>query len=260
MASSSQQKYQASLPCPSWIWSNNSDVHVAKDRSWFGDDYIPFESFVQNMFGGTVPVIGIGSVDLPTKTSPTKTGPRSHGILRLKNVLHAPSLFCNIIGRPILDDYMVECGTPKDPSGSSGSVTRRYDGRTVAYFKPQIGQVRLWEVRLSGPPVGPRVGRSPFKASGHYALHAFWPDSERQRFADLQTSARRVHTAVGYISRVPNWSSTSTPAEKAWLKTHWGNEYRFLLSHGLSIYKNEDREEGRAILRALMSNDGDLES
>lgn len=225
---------------------------VAKDRSWFGADYIPFESFITNLVGGSTPVVGIGSVELPTKSSPTKTGRRSHGTIRLKNVLHAPSIFCNIIGRPILDEYSVDCGIPKDPSSSSGSITRRYDGRIVAHFKPQT---RLLEVRLSGPPVGPRVGRSPFKASGHYALHAFWPDSERQRFAALLASTPRFTVASGSLIKIPNRSSTMTPAEKEWIERHWGNEYRFLLAHGLSIFKDEDREEGRFILRALMYDD-----
>ena len=42
--------------------------------------------------------------------------------------------------------------------------------------------------------------------------------------------------------------------EKAFIKKHFKSEYNFLLTHGLSIYKDEDREEGRAILRALMQN------
>ena len=42
--------------------------------------------------------------------------------------------------------------------------------------------------------------------------------------------------------------------ERAFIRTHFKSEYNFLLTHGLSIYKDEDREEGRAILRALMQN------
>lgn len=37
------------------------------------------------------------------------------------------------------------------------------------------------------------------------------------------------------------------------MKSHYRGEFHFLKSHGLSIHKEEDREEGRAILRALLS-------
>lgn len=45
-----------------------------------------------------------------------------------------------------------------------------------------------------------------------------------------------------------------TPEEKAWMKTHFGSEFKFLLLYNLKIYNEEDRQEGRAILRALMSD------
>ncbi|EAU39067.1 predicted protein [Aspergillus terreus NIH2624] len=229
--------------------------HDHVDRSWFGDDYTPFKSFVEDLSGNIIPVVGIGSVELPTKTSPFKTGPRSHGTLRLRNVLHAPSIFCNLIGRPIQDDYKLNCGIPKHPSVSSGSITLRSDGRSVAYFKPMYGRVRFWEVRLSGPPVGPRVGPSPFNASARYALLVFWPESESERFAALQASTPRLKTAIRAVVRIAQSSRTTTQAEKAWIKAKFGNEFRFLMVYGLSIYKAEDREEGRHILRALMYDD-----
>ena len=49
-----------------------------------------------------------------------------------------------------------------------------------------------------------------------------------------------------------------TAAEKAWLKKHYGGEFHFLAVYGLSIYKEEDREEGRGIARAMMANDDDM--
>ncbi|KAM7200325.1 hypothetical protein V8F20_005302 [Naviculisporaceae sp. PSN 640] len=56
-------------------------------------------------------------------------------------------------------------------------------------------------------------------------------------------------------------SSSSTPPdeytaeEKAWLKEHYGGEFRFLRSNALNITKDEQREEGRAIARALIDMD-----
>jgi hypothetical protein len=99
------------------------------------------------------------------------------------------------------------------------------------------GRVRFWEVRLSGPPVGPRVGPSPFNASALYALLVFWPESESERFAALQASTPRFKTAIGAVVRIAQSSRTTTQAEKAWIKAKFGNEFRFLMVYGLSIYK-----------------------
>jgi hypothetical protein len=46
-----------------------------------------------------------------------------------------------------------------------------------------------------------------------------------------------------------------TAAEKQWLKDEWRDEYHFLRAYRLSIYKDEDREEGRAIVRAYIRED-----
>ena len=48
-----------------------------------------------------------------------------------------------------------------------------------------------------------------------------------------------------------------TVEEEAWIKQHYQNEWQFLRKHGLSMHKDEDREEGRAIARALMTSDDD---
>ena len=46
-----------------------------------------------------------------------------------------------------------------------------------------------------------------------------------------------------------------TPEEKAWLKENWKDEFHFLRAYQLSIYKEEDRREGRAIQGAMMEAD-----
>lgn len=48
-----------------------------------------------------------------------------------------------------------------------------------------------------------------------------------------------------------------TNQEKNWLKQHWGGEFQFLIVYGLSIHKDEDRDEGRRIARAMMEDDED---
>lgn len=47
-----------------------------------------------------------------------------------------------------------------------------------------------------------------------------------------------------------------TTTEKEWLKQHWGDEFHFLQAYGLNIHKEEDREEGRSIARAIILGEG----
>ncbi|RTE67980.1 hypothetical protein BHE90_017643, partial [Fusarium euwallaceae] len=232
-----------SLPCPSWIWSNNSNVHAAKDRSWFGADYTPLNSMVGHLMGGIqTPVVGIGTVELPVKRSPRATGPRSHGILRLRDVLHVPTGICNVIGSPILDEYDIHTGSSMQ--NIKGTIIDK-QGRTVAYFEPRG---KFLQVRLSGPPVGPRVGTTPFDPSAMYWINVRWADSEREKWEASHASKALQQAEVGPLST----------EEKQLLKKHWGGEFRFLASHGLNINKEDDREEGRIILRAILAgSDGD---
>ncbi len=47
-----------------------------------------------------------------------------------------------------------------------------------------------------------------------------------------------------------------TAEEKKWLKDScWRNEFHFLRSYALNIYKDEDREEGKRIVRGFMELD-----
>jgi hypothetical protein len=117
----------------------------------------------------------------------------------------------------------------------------------ITYFQPNH---RLFAVKLSGPPRGPVVGPSVFSDDCHYVIHALWDKSERERWekhkADLEKEAEK-----GAFEGTPPY----TKAELAWLKREYGNEYKFLLSYGLKIFNDDDREEGRAILRGLMRVD-----
>jgi hypothetical protein len=46
-----------------------------------------------------------------------------------------------------------------------------------------------------------------------------------------------------------------TAEEKQWLKKHYGDEYHFLMSFGWKIHDEQDRAEGRAVLRAFMEKE-----
>ncbi|KAI5464228.1 hypothetical protein BGZ63DRAFT_401194 [Mariannaea sp. PMI_226] len=187
MPSPSQTNGHSPLPCPSWVYSNHSDTHVAKDRSWFGDDYLHFESFFDDMMGFASHVVGVGTVVLPVETQPTATGLARHGTLRLEKVLHCPDSLCNIIGNPIHDSHIVVIG----PFGTHGGEVLDPSTRLpVAYFTRASEEVSLPQLKLSEPPIGPVVGLSPFRSSRAYMIHAFWPSSERARFAALEHHAR----------------------------------------------------------------------
>ncbi|KAK4157175.1 hypothetical protein C8A00DRAFT_29886 [Chaetomidium leptoderma] len=50
-------------------------------------------------------------------------------------------------------------------------------------------------------------------------------------------------------------SAPYTQEEKDWLERNWGGEFNFLRCYSLSIHKDEDRDEGRRIARAMMEQD-----
>ena len=50
-------------------------------------------------------------------------------------------------------------------------------------------------------------------------------------------------------------SAPYTEEEKGWLKREWRGDFKFLAAYGLSIYKDEDRDEGRRMARAMMEVD-----
>ncbi|KAL6857290.1 hypothetical protein J3F83DRAFT_751104 [Trichoderma novae-zelandiae] len=231
---------------PDWVFSNNSNVHACNDLNWF-TEFTPFSSFaVSAVFTSSrCPVEGVGTVDLPVKRGPNLRGPRAHHVIRLTNVLYIPSSASNIVGWPIFQPdaagYSM-CST----ISSSGALTDR-DGKPVAYSPPGG---KFFCLRLSGPPIGPRLAPSRLEPDGVYFLSIRWPEEERERWeargrqAQADTQQRQISTDEPY-----------TAVEKAWLKKHYGGEFKFLLSHQLSIYDEEDRAEGRAIMRSMMIRD-----
>ncbi|KAK3350353.1 zinc-binding domain-containing protein [Lasiosphaeria hispida] len=78
-----------------------------------------------------------------------------------------------------------------DPSSSS---IRDQSSQRLAYFR-YASDGKQFALRLSGPPVGPKVGLSPLSASTVYYIKATWPDAERYRwivyntFPNAQTAA-----------------------------------------------------------------------
>ena len=73
-----------------------------------------------------------------------------------------------------------------------------------------------------------------------------------QSFYDLSAIK---HLVAIMSSSTPPVQVSYSGEEKEWLKCHFGGEYRFLRTCGLSIFKDEDRLQGRAIAREFMRQD-----
>jgi hypothetical protein len=155
-------------------------------------------------------------------------------------------------------------GTIVGGSGNSDGAIKDAQGRSVAYFVPNK---RFFQVQLSGPPVGPIVGPSAFKKDTDYLINVRWSSDEKARWqtfkhglSDSTKCPTSTDHSTGLSSKKVKLDSTQqnplyTLEEKRWLKVHYGDEFHFLQAYGLSIYKDEDREEGRVIMRGFMAEE-----
>lgn len=189
---------------------------------------MPFESRTGSYIGDGMDVYGVGTVELPT------VGPGAkRSTIYLEEVLYVPDALCNILGGG-LGLYIDTC-----PTESSQGRLYLEDRRVVGQFRPDED---LLVVQLGDPPAGTRYGPSPFQPGVIYIINATWTEGERRRYRES-------------VAGQPAPPSGYSPAEKRWLKDNYGGEYKFLRSYGLSIYKEEDRDEGAAIVRGLIAND-----
>ncbi|KAL8662020.1 MAG: hypothetical protein Q9202_005074 [Teloschistes flavicans] len=226
-----------------WVFSNSSNVHVANHRDWFTS----YKPFITNFHPGLgrpgceVPVAGIGDVELHTKTHPTRAGAAHQHTLVLRNVLYAPTCSCNILGGHE-HNYII--------AGPS-SQSRLLDPDTGACIG-LLDSVRLWRLRLRGQ----SSTQTSLNDDGGYYIHANWAPSERARWQTFQLQESRGAPTL-QANLTDSRSPPLTEPEITWLKNQYGSEFHFLRAHALSIYKDEDREEGRSILRALMNAGAD---
>lgn len=124
-----------------WIFSNNSNVHVATHRDWF-TSFTPLSTCCGHIAfsGSRLEVGGIGTVELNVKLYPQKrAGQPNSRTLTLHNVLYAPTSDCNIIGNPIYSDYMIQL------SQNGGTMTDN-DGKRAGTF----AFCTLWRLCLHG--------------------------------------------------------------------------------------------------------------
>ncbi|KAK0624134.1 zinc-binding domain-containing protein [Immersiella caudata] len=192
------------LPCPDWVLSSLCNVHIARDRPWFGQDYTPFPSIL----ACGLRVEGVGSVELPTKHYPKGKGRRNQGTLHLSNVLHVPEAACNFLGAPLVFQYALEMDW-KDPSRS---FIRDQMGTPLASFR-YASDGKQFAIHLSGPLVGPKVGPLTLSAPDRYDIRAIWPDAEQYRwiayktFVDAQVATIHEPTAPNPGLEYPQYES-----------------------------------------------------
>jgi len=83
------------------------------------------------------------------------------------------------LGQPLTHEHKLYTNSA-DPSATS---IQDQQGRSLAYFR-EIPGCKLPTIRLSGPPVGPKVGPSSLTAFGtsRVSIVAIWPETEKQKW------------------------------------------------------------------------------
>jgi hypothetical protein len=126
---------------------------------------------------------------------------------------------------------------------SSGAI-KDNQGKNVAYFDPKSP---LFAIKVRRGPNGPTLGPHALKKDVLYVLGCRWDAAEKRKWREFQ--ARNGLSSPGQNA------APYTAEETSFLKENYGGEFHFLMQHGLKIHSDEDREEGRAILRAIMHED-----
>jgi len=214
-----------------WIVSTASNAHCANHRDWFVN-YKPFKSHTGGTIGGRLDVEGVGDVELRVK-KPNRNARPSYSVIWLKDVLYCPSAICNQVS----------------VSRAGYGMALRREGSELTRDNVPIGVIDtpvLPKLRLTGQP----PNQTCLDKDGMYSLSFRWPDEERARWERVKAAA---------VESEPSSQVTPyTVEEKEWLKENWGGEFRFLRAHLLKIHDEEDRAEGRRIVRAMMhDSDGD---
>lgn len=121
----------------------------------------------------------------------------------------------------------------------------------MAYFDPSRP---LFTIKVRDQPMGPKLGPRVLKHERLYMLGCRWGYTEQQKWQEFKVSNHPTNPmprSAGTADKNPPY----TDNEKAYIKKNWRSEYHFLLQHGLKIYNEKDRAEGRSILRAFMEED-----
>lgn len=155
-----------------WVWSFDSNVHIANNRDWF-TSFTPLTSQISSAHASSPsPVEGIGSVELEVRkvvgeAAKRTKGPKNSKIV-LRNVLFVPSFPCNVMGAPVREDYDVSIGAER-------WLMDKKNGAGLGLLdKTDTGLVKLL---LKGQ----SKGQSGLSVTVPDKLNVIWSDEERQK-------------------------------------------------------------------------------
>ena len=232
-----------------WIVSTASNVHVATNRDWF-INFTPFKTAIDTglVTNSIVGIEGIGDVELPLELSDEDSPYSADHIvtqrLILRDVLYTRESPANIIGFSILARYhrcRFEMNSDYSEIIDMGTRSR------VAVVDNHV----LYHLRLRGQ----RLGRSSLDHDTAYVIRAMWPEEERQRWQRFKAVKDEPKSPLTNRDSGSDALLPLSEQEKRFLKKHWKNEFNFLRDQGLKLMNDEDRSEGRQILKCLMERD-----
>jgi hypothetical protein len=149
-----------------WIWSFDSNVHVANNRDWF-------TTFTPLTNTSTIPVEGIGSVEIEVRrvignAAKRNVGPKNSKVV-LRDVLYVPGFICNVMGSPVREDYDISIGAER-------WIMDKKTGRGIGMLdKNPAGLVK---VLLKGQ----AKGETGLTGDVPQTVTVKWPDEERQKW------------------------------------------------------------------------------
>lgn len=168
-----------------------------------------------------------------------------------------PEYLCNVVSMCIEEDYDVRLFSNTE-DGTSGTIRDR-DGRQVAHFKPRSENQNIWQVRLSGPPVGPKIGPNIFHRNSNdvIILGVRWSEEEKDRAAEVEKQKRDDEVEA---ERRALWEQAMRDAayepdppltenERAWIKTFYDSEWNFHQVFGFNPFDEDDLRSARTLVR-----------
>ncbi|KAK5674264.1 hypothetical protein LTS10_013002 [Elasticomyces elasticus] len=229
-----------------WVWSEQSNVHVANHPDWF----VSFTCFETHTTSATnLKVLGIGDVELVLRTKLELKGQNKIGIglatIVLRDVLYAPDAASNIVGSSLLADY--------DLSGTFRNTTIvDTESREVLGLLDYCGRKKLLLERQRPGKRNLRLDCAP-----HFSVQ--WSEDERELW-DAHKLFREKSPKAGANDHIPPLKQQ----EKKWVKLNYGGKWEdnfaglktLLNSYGLLLTDAKDRQTGCLLVRTLMSKTG----
>ena len=212
--------------CPDWIISTGSDVSIVKDRGSF-ISYTPFATKADPIMGNSVNALGVGTIAVRVACS----APKHENVLTLDDVLYCPTGFCNVLGLDFFEAY-----NPHELSYRPNDINEPCNLKGAD--NTNVGMIK-WhpKPRLLKLLLAPEPNRTSLNSDGTYVFTVSWSEAERRRWKNHKYGI-----------------SPLTSDEKDWLKQNgYKDEWHFCGMHGLKLHDEEDRRDGRNLLRQMMS-------